>query len=145
MSGFDQFVAELFVILDDAVVDHGQFAGAVCVRMGVFIVGNAVSGPARVTDADGGSWWLFVEQRLQIGELADCFHDVEAPVLDDCQSGRVIAAIFQAPQLRKQYGSSLERAQVTNDSAHGCYTSMISVSFSEVILSTSLMYLSVIF
>ena len=41
-------------VLDDPVVDHGDRAGAVDVRVGVAVVGRAVGGPAGVPDAGGG-------------------------------------------------------------------------------------------
>ena len=48
----DQFGAQRGVVLDDPVVDDGEFPRAVQVRVRVFIRRAAVGGPARVADAD---------------------------------------------------------------------------------------------
>ena len=48
----DELLLEAVVIFDDAVVDDGDFAGLVEVRMGIFVRGRAVRGPARVADAE---------------------------------------------------------------------------------------------
>ena len=46
-----ELVLQLEVVLDDAVVDDDDPAGAVAVRMRVFLGGTAVRRPARVADA----------------------------------------------------------------------------------------------
>ena len=46
-----QLLLQLEVVLDDAVVHDDDAAGAVAVRMRVFLGGAAVRGPARVADA----------------------------------------------------------------------------------------------
>ena len=46
-----QLLLQLEVVLDDAVVDDDDAAGAVAVRVRVFLGGPAVRGPARVADA----------------------------------------------------------------------------------------------
>ena len=52
VPGLEQALLELIVVLDDAVVNDGDLAGLVEVRMGVFVGRRAVGGPARVGDAD---------------------------------------------------------------------------------------------
>ncbi len=49
-----QHVAKRPEVLDDAVVDHRDLAGAVTVRMRIEIVRAAVGGPAGVGEADAG-------------------------------------------------------------------------------------------
>ena len=48
--GFE-FLLQLEIIFDDAVVHDDDLAGAIAMRMGVFFGGAAVRGPARVADA----------------------------------------------------------------------------------------------
>ena len=54
---FVSFALQLFfqlqIILDDAVVDHHDLAGAIAVRVRIFFGGAAVRGPAGVADAVG--------------------------------------------------------------------------------------------
>ena len=47
----DEFVLQLQIIFDDAVVYNDDFAGAVAVRVRVFFGWAAVSGPACVADS----------------------------------------------------------------------------------------------
>jgi hypothetical protein len=48
-----QLVLQFFVVFDDAVVNYGNGACSVGVRVGVLVVGNAVGGPASMADANG--------------------------------------------------------------------------------------------
>ena len=67
----DQLRAQRGVVLDDAVVDDGDFARTVEMRVRVFIGGPAVRRPARVADADVAVQRFAVGQPLgQAGELA---------------------------------------------------------------------------
>ena len=52
VPGTNQFLLERVVIFNDAVVDDGDFAGRVEVRMAIGVRRNAVRGPARVRDAE---------------------------------------------------------------------------------------------
>ena len=52
MVGANQFLFQRVVVFNDAVVDDGDFAGRVEVRMTVGVRRNAVCGPARVGDAE---------------------------------------------------------------------------------------------
>ena len=52
VSGLEQLFLERVVIFNDAVVDDGDFAGLIEMRMGIFIRRRPVRGPARVGDAE---------------------------------------------------------------------------------------------
>jgi len=52
VSSAEQPLLERVVIFDDAVVDDGDFAGGVKMRMAVGVGRNAVRGPACVRDAE---------------------------------------------------------------------------------------------
>ena len=52
VSGREQLLLERVVIFDDAVVDDGDFAGLIEMRMGILVGRRAVRGPARVADAE---------------------------------------------------------------------------------------------
>ena len=51
MARFQEFFPEFEIVFDDSVVNDHDLAGAVAVRVGVFLGGAAVGGPARVADA----------------------------------------------------------------------------------------------
>ena len=57
--------AQFLMVLDDAVMHHGQAIGDV--RMGIAFGGHAVGGPARVGDADAGRELAGVGQRSEVG------------------------------------------------------------------------------
>ena len=63
-----EFMAQLQVVLDDAVMDHDDLAGAV--RMRVFFRRTAVGGPARMAHAHGAVHGLGVQQLIEVAQLA---------------------------------------------------------------------------
>ena len=79
VPGAEQFLFERVVIFNDAVVDDGDFAGRIKVRMAIFVGRNAVRGPARVGDAEaaGGGFGFqnageaLVNPALFLAERAD--------------------------------------------------------------------------
>ena len=70
MSLGHESVLDLGVVLDDPVVDEGELAGAVGVRVGIRVVRPAVRRPARVADAGMAGRAVAVEVVGQVGELA---------------------------------------------------------------------------
>ena len=64
---------ERFVILNDAVVNHRDFALAPHVRVGIAVTWGAVGGPAGVPDSDGAHRDVFGNVGLEVGDLAFLF------------------------------------------------------------------------
>jgi hypothetical protein len=97
-----EFGRQRLIVLDDAVVDHGDLVRGV--RMRVAFGGAAMGRPARVADADGAGERLFREPPFQIDELA-----LGAAAFDDatnerCDAGTIIATVFET--LRPSSSSS---------------------------------------
>ena len=92
----DQRGAQLGEVLDDAVVDDGDVAGEMRMRVG--LVGNAVGGPAGVADADRAFERLGGQPALQIDELALGAAAAEPAVVDGGDAGGIVAAIFEPLQ-----------------------------------------------
>src|SRR5216683_3172360 len=67
-----QLFLELEVVLDNAVVDDNDFAGAVAMRMGILLSRTAMRGPARMTDAVSAIKRRFGDDFF---ELAQAFYD----------------------------------------------------------------------
>ena len=93
-----QLLLQIEVVLDDAVVDDDDPAGAVAVRMRVLLGRPAVRRPARVADAV-----LAVDRRgrdhfLEARELAGAAPQLDRAVADDGDAGRVVAAVLEPPQ-----------------------------------------------
>ena len=65
-----QAIAQLAVVLDDAVVDDRDVTGAIDVGMRVEVVGPSVGGPAGVGQADRGGGCRVEQRGAQVGQLA---------------------------------------------------------------------------
>ncbi len=87
--------------------------------MCVTLAGLAVSSPAGVSDADIALDRRLRQRRGQVAQLADIAADGDAAVLDDCDAGGIIAAIFQTPQAIQNHLRGVVRADVTDDATHG--------------------------
>src|SRR4029079_15292676 len=107
-------------VLDDAVVDHDDLAGAVAVGMGVVLVRLPVRGPARVAHAERAAQRLLAQLRLVVAELPLGAHDLYAVPVDDGDARAVVAAVLQFFQSADQHRHDVTLAYVTNDSAHVC-------------------------
>ena len=69
------------VILDDAVVHHHDVAGAIAVRVGVFLGGAPVRGPARMPDAVRAVDGVQPDGFFQIAQFARCAAHGELAVI----------------------------------------------------------------
>ena len=114
-----QFVLQLEIILDDAVVHHDDFPGAIAMRMRIFFSGAAVRGPARVADAIDPIYGVFAEHFLEIAQLSGCTANFElAIVVHNGDPRGIIAAIFEAAQAVQNQRNNFFRSDITNNSAH---------------------------
>ena len=118
VAGGGEARLELEVVLDDAVVDDHDAAGAVLVRVSVLLGGAAVGGPAGVPDAPVAVERLRGEARRQVAELARGAAALEAAVLHDGDAGRVVPAILQPAQAVQDHGDRVPPAHVSDDAAH---------------------------
>jgi hypothetical protein len=114
-----EFLAQLGMVFDDAVVHHRHLLAA-HVRVGVALGRHAVGGPAGMGDAqvavDGG----FFHQLPQHGHLAHRADAADMAVgLAHRQARRVIAAIFQALQALDQDGNDVALGDGADDATHG--------------------------
>jgi len=119
---FVAFLLEQFfqdgVIFDNTVVDDGQSSRGRIMGMGVDGVGFSVGGPARVGDTQGGRRHVG-EQGFQVLDLAFGFPHFHFIIIDQCHTGTVVAAIFQAFESVDEHGQGLVGANVSYDSTHG--------------------------
>ena len=118
VAGLLELVAQLLVVLDDAVV-HDRDAVARDVRMGVALVRHAVRRPARVRDAEVAGGRVRGERVGELRDLADGAQprDVGAAVQDG-DAGRVVAAVFEALQALDQDRDDVPVSDRSDNSAH---------------------------
>src|SRR5262245_12409724 len=109
--------AQLGGVLDDAVVDDGESAGAVRMRMGVHVARLAVRRPARVSDPDAAVQALR-EVALELGDLASRLVQLEPAARHDRDPGRIVAAVLEAMQPGEQDGDGVLAPDVADDATH---------------------------
>ena len=114
-----ELVLQREIVLDDAIVDHDDVAGAIAVRVRVLFGGTAVRGPAGVADAVGAIHGIGTDGFFEIAQFAGGAANGELIVaVEDRDAGRIVAAIFQSPQAIEDDGDRFTRSEITDYSAH---------------------------
>src|SRR5690348_8570196 len=90
--------------------------------MRVGLVGRAMRRPARMSDADLAADRLSRQPLDQLIELALGAPPLDAPIDQRGDAGRIIAAIFEAPQAVDQERRHLALADHANNAAHSALT-----------------------
>ena len=98
-----QLLLQIEVVLDDAVVNDDNLAGAVAVRMRVLFGRPAVRRPARVADAVVAGDRIERDDLLEVRQLAGAAPQVDGPVVHDRDARRVVAAVLEPPQAVDQH------------------------------------------
>ena len=119
MPGGDQPLAQRRVVLDDAVMHHGDAPRAVEVRMRVGVGRPAVRRPARVPQSRAAAEHLDLEALGQTLELALGFTSGEHALGVDHRDARaVVAPILQAAQRVQNDRDRVAPPNVAYDAAH---------------------------
>ena len=113
-----ELLLQIEVVLDDAVVDDDDPAGAVAVRMRVLFGRPAVRRPARVADAVLAVERLGRDHFLEPRQLAGAAPQLDRAVAHDRHAGRIVAAVFEPAQPVDEDRKDLLRADVADDAAH---------------------------
>src|ERR1700722_14300659 len=93
-----ELLTQLFVVLDDAVVDERQPV-ARDVRVGVAFTGDAMRGPARVGDAEVAAHRFALQGLFECAHLAHGTLAHEMPAVCEYRNaGRIVAAVFESLQ-----------------------------------------------
>ncbi len=115
--GGGQLVAQDLVVLDDAVVDHGDAFGRVGV--GVLLVGHAVGGPPGMADAGGAGDGFRLDPAFQVFQLPFGAAALDAAVHQGRDAGRIVTPVFEPFQRVQQRTSDGVLADYADDAAHG--------------------------
>ena len=113
-----QLLLQIEVVLDDAVVDDDDLAGAVAVRVRVLLGRPAVCRPARVADAVVAVDRVDADHLLEVRQLAGAAPQIDRAVMHHRHARRVVAAIFEPPQPVDENRDDVLGADVADDSAH---------------------------
>ena len=115
--GARKFGPQFAVILDDAVMDHGD--GAVLVGVGIGLGRGAMGGPTGVPDARLARQGFMHQPVGEVDELAHGAAAGKMAILQRRDARAVIAAIFQPLERLEDQGGDLMAAQNADDTAHG--------------------------
>ena len=108
--------AQDFVVLDDAVVHDGEAARNV--RMRVALAGNAVRRPARVRDTGCARGAGLVDLSGQFGDAANGAQALQPGTVDQGETGRVIATVFELAQAFNEDRDDVAVSDRGDDSTH---------------------------
>src|SRR5262249_56820205 len=109
-------LARVAVARQDGVVDEGEPARAVEMRMRVLLGHTAVRGPARVPDADRARGQV----RRSLADLADAALEDDAVSVTDGHTPRIVAAILELLEPAQDEVRRVSiTADVTEDATHG--------------------------
>ncbi len=115
----DELIAQVAEVLDDAVVDDRDAAGAIAMGVGVEIARATVRGPASVAQADPCTGRVAAEGVRQNGHLTGSLLNEQVSILgDEGDAGGVVAPVLEASQPIEQDRSSFSGSGVADDSAH---------------------------
>jgi len=113
-----ELLADLEIVLDDAVVDHRDGLRRVGVRVGVGHRRGAVSGPAGVADADVRLHRLPQDLALEIGDLADLPAQLQNAVQRRGQAGRIVSPILEPFQAVDDHDLREIAPDIADDPTH---------------------------
>jgi len=125
-----QALAHLFVVLDDAVVNHRHAVRNV--RMGVLLRRHAMGGPARMRDPDVPCEAMRTGELLQLGDAAGRAHTAQLRPrsrrhsVEDRDPGGVVAAILEPLQPLDEDGNDVTLGDRPDYSAHAVCLSITS-------------------
>src|SRR5581483_1843328 len=111
-----QPASDLLMVLDDAVMHNRQSIPA-DMRMRIALTRRAMRGPARVRDAERPLEPGLVRHVDEVCDATDAAKPVQ-PAVDDRQSGRVVATVFEFPQSLEEDGNDVTLRDRAYDSTH---------------------------
>src|SRR5215472_12464390 len=114
-----KFLFEFKIVFDNSVVHHDNLARAIPVRVSIFFGWAPVSGPARVSYAVGAIKRRFGDRFFEIAELSGRSANLQsASAVDDCDAGRIVAAVLEFAKPFDYDGNDLFGTDVAENSAH---------------------------
>src|SRR5690554_862334 len=131
-AGVADLAPELGVVLDDPIMDDGDIAREM--RMRVRFGRPPMGRPPCMPDAYTTIERLLRDQLLEVSQLTDSAPDRDALFGEHGEPRRIIASIFEAPQPVQKDWADRSAANITDDTAHAGLTHVVrmrSIAFSS--------------
>ena len=110
---------EGLVILNDAIVDHGEAAKSCGMRVGVNVVRWPVRGPSGVTDAHRAGWNFVANEGQEIFNFPFfLFYLNGIRAIKNSNTSAVVSAVFESLQALDENGKAVFISYVSNYTAH---------------------------
>ena len=114
-----QLAFQFQVVFDDAVMHYHDAPGAVAMWMGILFGRPAVRCPPGVANAVGALERMLPDHLFQVTQLTRGpaqFQPMSR--IPYCDTGRVVAAVFEPPQAFQNDRDNILRADISHDSTH---------------------------
>ncbi len=115
---------QLFVVLDDAVMHHGQLVPGLFtrkMRVSIALARRTVGSPTGMGDTQTPRQRLGLQCGLQFADLANTTTAIQCALLGQQRhAGAVIATVFQALEAFYQNSGDIALRDSAYDSTHGC-------------------------
>lgn len=118
VSATNKLFFERGIVLNDAVMHHGDIIRAGRMRMRVILARFAVGCPARMANATRAIDIHALNHGLKAGDLANLMLHIETQRRLHGDACRIVAAVFHALQAANQNVLRLQASCISNDAAH---------------------------
>ena len=115
---FGKSLFEHRIIFDNAIVNDCQFFGLRIMRVCIFLIGFTVGCPAGMCNSDGSCNIFLFGKMFQISYFAFRLVNIQFVIINKCNTGTVVSAIFEPVKSLNQYRVGLLVAHITNYSTH---------------------------
>src|SRR6266536_3128275 len=120
VSGLNQPFLDPVEIFDHAIMDDGDSAALIEVRVGVLVGRRSVGSPAGVSDSQVAGGGPGVQKLAEAFiDFAFFFARLEFGAVEHAEPGAIVAAVFEPAQPLQKNGSCLLPADIAYDAAHG--------------------------
>ena len=114
----EQGILDLCIIFNHSIVDEGELAAFVEMRVRILIGWLAVSSPTRVTDSIAASGRVIRHQFGKPRDAPRALASLDVIAIDDRDASGVVTAILKPAQAIEQDGSGFRSPDVSDDAAH---------------------------
>ena len=113
-----KLLAEVEVILNDAVVDQGDFSRLIGMGVGVLVRWRSVRGPSGVADSRRPGRSFAANEVPEVVDSSGALAQLQGAAVVQSHSRGIIAPVFQPPESVQHNGGCIFSSDISDDSAH---------------------------